>query len=313
MPLSRHRKALRDRPSTAASIEKYKSDLQQIVSTGLPEKMPQVLYHYTTWVGFSGIVSSQVFHARAHHCTNDSAELTSLDEILAEIAADLARRVASPLKGPLQAFLRDLPSRKIGKVGKVYLACFSVARDKAVQWERYADGGTGVCLGFKVLFDEKGPDSIASLPVVYDENLWRSALQERFQRVVACHDRFGRSHRGGYRTGSAAAWSALMQIAAIASISAKKPEWSQEEEWRTVLVDSEGEITPLLKADGSEYIELHLRQPPLRFVFDEVILGPRVQPSPLDGIGEARRVLERGGYTVEEMPPITVSATNLQP
>jgi len=311
MAHSRLRRHRRDQPVTPAAIAKYEAALDQVVNAGLPQRMPDVLFHYTTWQGFRGIASSQRMHARAHYCTNDPAELTSLDGILTEIATDLVRPVAPPLKRPLQSF-KDLPQLRIGNVAKVYLACFSVAKDSASQWRRYADEGKGVCLGFKVLHDEKPPSSkVATLPVVYDEEVWRSAVSERFNRVVDGHNRFGRRHRSGYSAGEASAWSALMRIAALASISAKKPEWSTEEEWRSVVIRAEGDFTPLFKPDGSEYIELQLRKPPLLLRFDEILLGPRQVLGEVDAISEARVVLERAGYASSEMPPINVSDVDL--
>jgi hypothetical protein len=310
---SAHRRAPERRAATRIALAKFEAELEAIVTAGLPAKMPDVLYHYTTWPGFRGIVSSQRVHARAHHCTNDPAELTSIDAILTDVAEGLERTVGAALRPPLNAFLRDLPGRKIAKAATVYLACFSVAKDKPSQWRSYADGGKGVCLGFKVLHDEHPPIgmTLASLPVAYDEDAWRTNVRERFRQVVDCHSRFGRQHHGAYSAGAPAVWSALMRIAAVASIGAKGPEWSSEEEWRTLVLDWGKEHTPLFKPDGSEYVELRLREPPLLFVFEEILLGPRQDLAEADAIAEARHVLEGAGYTAGEMPPIRVSSVDV--
>jgi Protein of unknown function (DUF2971) len=312
MPRPRRRRARGECPIGATALAQYEAELEAIVTSGLPEKMPDVLYHYTTWSGFRGIVSSQQFYFRAHHCTNDPAELTSVDDIMIRIAKDLLRTVAPPLRRPLIAFLRDLPGRGIGKVAKVYLACFSLARDKPSQWIAYADHGKGVCLGLGVLHGEKAPSpKLGSLPVNYDEDRWRSSVGEKFRRVIDCHDTFGRTYRKGHARGEAAAWNALMRIAALASIGAKKPAWSSEEEWRTMVLDHGGEFAPLRREDGSEYIALRLRNPPLRFAFDEILLGPRQEIREAGALSAARLVLEQGGYPEEEMPPIRISTVDL--
>lgn len=315
MPRSRRNTGRPQRPATPRALAQFQSDLDRIVTAGLPSRMPDVLYHYTTWGGFRGIVSSQQFHARIHRRTNDPAEIASLDEILTDIGTDLARTVTGPLREPLVAFLGDLPERRIGKIANVYLACFSVARDKASQWEAYADGGRGVCLGLRVLHDEKPPPHppyphLASMPVGYDEDAWRVAVRNKFQRVLACLARFGRRYKKGYAHGIPTAWSALMRIGAFASIQAKRPEFQSEEEWRTVAMDY-GELTPELKPDGSPYVPLVLREPPLRLVFAEIMLGPRQELAAADAIAAARSVLEDAGYSEDEVPPITVSVADI--
>jgi Protein of unknown function (DUF2971) len=304
--------------ATPTRLAKFEAELDRIVGDAappIPTKMPEVLYHYTTWPGFRGIVSNQYFFATAHHCTNDRAELTSIDATLTDIAEDLVRTVAPELRVPLNTFLRDLPTRKIAKQGTVYLACFSAARDSASQWHSYGNGGRGICLGLKILHDERLTDSrVATMPVVYDEGLWRETLRTKFQQVVSCHASLGRRYRTGYAKGNPGAWSALMRIAAIASLRAKGSAWSSEEEWRAVVLQwqhDEPRLVPKFQADGREYIELRLRDAPRRLAFAEILLGPRQELAADDAIAEARCALEAAGYTAEEMPPIIVSTVDL--
>ena len=314
MPVSRNRKARKGRNKRSASRPKYERQLDAIVIAGLPTKMPDVLQHYTTWAGFRGIVASQHFRARAHHCTNDTAELTSIDEILTEVATDLVNTSDPRSCDPLNRFLRDLPTRKISKEGTLYLSCFSVAKDKPSQWLSYAENGSGVCMGFKVLHHEKPPFGTArpsSMSVLYDEGAWRKIVAERFGQVLSRYEEFRRSSPDGRVVGEPAAWSALMRIAAVASLRAKKPLWASEEEWRILVLGRDTKQPRLLTPDGSEYIEMRLREPPLRFVFDEILLGPRQGKPHTEAIAEARAILEAAGYSGDEIPLIRVSTADL--
>jgi len=302
------------RPLTSTALARYEAEQDAIVRAEHPDtQMPDVLYHYTNWPGFRGIVSSQHFHARAHDSMKDTAEISSLDSIIMEVAEELVRAVAPPLRPPLEAVLLDWPNRRIAKIARIYLACFSIARDKPSQWRSYAAKGTGVCLGFRALRGEKPPNAqIAAMPVTYDDDeTWRARIRDRFGQVVTCHSRFGRHYRKGFLIGQAAAWSAFMRTAAIASIRAKKAAFASEEEWRVFLLDAEKLLTPLSRPDGTEYIELRLRAEPLRFVFTEILLGPRQELGDAQAIAAARRVLEEAGYAADEIPPISVSTIDV--
>src|SRR5262245_5237555 len=107
---------------------------------------PEVLYHYTTWKGAEGILTSQTFRATAHDCTNDKAELVSADAIIMEVSTDLRNSVRGAAAAALGLFLQGYPKLQVTQLKTLYLACFSIAQDDKEQWQKYGDNGGGVCL-----------------------------------------------------------------------------------------------------------------------------------------------------------------------
>src|SRR5258707_15401029 len=91
-------------------------------------EVPRVLYHYTSWEGAKGIISSQQFWATAHDCTNDQAELVSADSIIVEVAKELRKNAVGATAKVLDSFVAEYPKKQIARMITVCLACFSVAR-----------------------------------------------------------------------------------------------------------------------------------------------------------------------------------------
>ena len=137
---------------------------------------PPVLFHYTTWGGAQGILTSQRFWATAHDCTNDEAELISADDVIIEVARYLLKNATGAAAEVLRKF-EGYATLQVTRLISVCLTCFSVARDDEAQWRKYGDNGRGVCLGIRVL-NEPGPEdsSSALVKVDYSESSWRSDL-----------------------------------------------------------------------------------------------------------------------------------------
>jgi hypothetical protein len=197
-----------------------------------PAEAPNVLYHYTTWEGAAGIISSQRFWATAHDCTDDKAELLSADSIIVETARELRRNATHLAAEVLDSFLRDYTKEQVTRVMPIYLACFSILRDDSEQWRRYGDNGRGVCLGLRVLNEPKsqGPDlGDALIKVDYSEASWRENVRAHMGQVCSFL-----SYRNASPAGKKLALLALYRIAAFTSIMAKQPAWEVEQEFRLV-------------------------------------------------------------------------------
>ena len=165
-------------------LKKLDIDLDKIVEKAYEAERPPVLYHYTTWGGLEGILSTRKLWVTAHHCTNDPAELASTDSVALDVARELVQACSLASKVVperfIDRFLRDQLRDKV----VTYLACFSSARDKMSQWEKYADRARGVCLGIRLLQGqgEGAPDERefgkAWLKVDYCRKSWERKHRE---------------------------------------------------------------------------------------------------------------------------------------
>ena len=278
-----------------------------------PDKMPKTLYHYTTWAGAQGIISSQKFWATAHNCTNDRAELVAADEIIIKTARDLRRNAVYPAAGVLDLFLENYASEQVTLVIPVYLTCFSILRDNREQWRRYGEAGRGICLGVRILNETKAqvPELGDGLVRVdYSEVSWREKIKVNMGKVCSLL-----SYRYASMTHKKLALSALYRIAAFASIMAKQPVWEAEMEFRHVtIVHPNIQVEPKEREAGGRtirYLPVSLRDSGKQIVFAEIITGPN------QNVEVARErlnyVLSQAGYGLGDLEYPEIVASEVTP
>jgi hypothetical protein len=282
MPLSRRRGQRHlSRPSPQQPINLAAETIgiedifdRALRGTGVED--PPILYHYTTWEGAEGILRAQRFRATAHGCTNDPAELTSAD---AEILDSLRTReaVARPMaRKVLRLFLDTYPIARLSASPRVYLACFSTARDHEHQWREYGDRGRGVCLGLRLFGGVPHPTipgvATAFMPVDYRErivrteiNEWLAGFTERVDRMVdvELNWRIALDTLGV----QSAAW----------ALATKQPPWAPEREVRAIFLVREGHMVApevAFRPDGTEtrFIAVPVTRLP-RMPVEEFIVG----------------------------------------
>jgi len=308
---------LRSGPSrvlASADLGPFDSRLDQLVVEPFREDPPGVLYHYTTWAGAERILTTKQFWATAHDCTNDLAELTSADSVVLEVASEVESTVKGPARELIRLLLKHYSRSKVTEIAPVFLACFSEARDQDSQWEAYADKGRGLCLGIRVL-DEASPDpsvvGVSLLRVDYSESSWRQKITTGFEAVASEVSQLAVRHGSVPYRARALALNALYRIAAYAAITAKKPAWSREAEWRQVAVVRRGATVQIFerKSGGQtiRYLKLFLRRDGRPLVFDEIIIGSN-QDVAL-ATSRLRAILADAGYpnNYAELPRIATS------
>lgn len=283
-----------------------------IVHRTIYPKAPSVLYHYTNWGGAAGIVSSQHFHETAHDCTNDDHELLAAHEVITEIAKRLQRKARGAATRALYRFRNAYEELQINKMKTVYMACFSKARDDKEQWNRYGDCGRGVCLGIRIL-NEPVPNphntGSALIQVDYQRTSWETSVTKSFEEICSLLSTSQNTPRNIEQ-----GVSALYRIAAFASIRAKNPKWSVEQEVRHVTIVRDGvHLQPKVarRSDGSEkrYLDdIELRIGGKLLAFAEIIIGPNQDAN--KGRTRLLEMLSNAGYKTDaaEYPEITVSA-----
>jgi hypothetical protein len=314
------------------SLEEFDRSMDAAVNKPfIPAEPPDVPYHYTSWGGFEGILLDRAFRGTAHDCTNDPKELRAVDDI----ACAVAKRIrylpgGSGARAQLMTkFGKWFPDNTMSKTGKLYLACFTSARDEPTHWTEYANQGTGVCFGLRLLRNEAPPEEDpippadhplgrSTLQVDYDGRSCERRIEQGFMNVVAVYERFifGDSHTDDRDRARLLALGGLARVTGLAATGAKEAQWEDEHEWRHVAIPWRGsEPTPLsrLREDGTrvEYVMLPIRGPGRLLVLDEVIIGSKEDFA----TGEARvcEILTKAGYPSQDAPIPRISRSRLSP
>lgn len=146
--------------------------------------MEQLLYHYTDFLSFDGILNGRELRVNNVLNMNDTQEMelfisgifnAVLNRFSEEKDAEIIRQLKVMMDGIRSRFF-DFSA---------YAACFSEFRDDAAQWERYANRGKGVCLGFRRSMVEKlVGGAVALQKVFYQDNVDSHPLVERIYTLV---------------------------------------------------------------------------------------------------------------------------------
>jgi hypothetical protein len=297
---------MRTRPPPSETL---KARLERLTTDCLDPDPPEVLYHYTDWQGFCGIVKSRTIWHTAHDCTNDPGELRGADDQVRALALDMRGRTRRGDREVLDHFLSVFSGRSLSEIATVYIASHSTVRDNRHAWERYGRDGGGVCLGIRVLPEhfEEDPKVVIGRglhKVHYDLAIWRARVEEVFSKVLDLA--FDERRRGGEPSRvTQDAGLALLMIAARAAMAVKTPDWAEEAEWRqTALVAPTFPGKPLVRearGQSLRYLPLPARRGRMRLALDEVIVGPNSRPRET----EVLQQLRDSGYEPGELPRVT--------
>lgn len=237
-----------------------------------------MLYHYTEFVAFNGILKNAELRLNNILNMNDAQEMRLFMN-------GICSAVVSRVK---EAGLEKEKLRKIESYFKeelqeefhysAYAACFSEFRDDASQWERYGNVGQGVCIGFHEEMLEKMVGGAVSLHrVYYQDSVTEHELVESFYKLAMKKSTFEKD---------AAAFQELMDEAWVLSAAFKHPSFSSEKEVRLVVspfIANDFAIEPqyyIGKNRIKKYYPLNLNRMcdragiKLTDVIGEIIIGP---------------------------------------
>ncbi len=121
------------------------------------EEPPPILYHYTSFDGFLGILHRKAIWASSIMHLNDALEITFSLERFLQRAQKMATTPATDeqrlfLQG-LGNFLRERlavenPAYQRAQAVNCYVSSFCRKGDRLSQWRAYCPSGGGVCVGF---------------------------------------------------------------------------------------------------------------------------------------------------------------------
>ena len=144
----------------------------------------QLLYHYTDFVSFDGILNGRELRVNNVLNMNDAQEMELfISGIFTAVVKLLAQDDDERIIERLNVTMNMIQNRFFDY--SAYAACFSRFRDDAAQWERYANRGRGVCLTFQQSMLEKLAGGAVSLQkVFYQDNMESHPLVRRIYTLL---------------------------------------------------------------------------------------------------------------------------------
>ena len=236
-----------------------------------------MLYHYTDFTAFDGIIRCAELRLNNILNMNDASEMRLFMNGICKAVIERLRLSDEPVKmQEAEAFFLKEMEKEF--YYSAYAACFSKFRDDASQWERYGHYGQGVCIAFHEDMMEKMTGGAVSLQeVYYQEDMGEHRLVEDFYRTFSASEN---------ATENLPKLQSLMIEAWIQSAAFKHPSFASEKESRLVaspFIKSDFAIEPqyhVSKGRIKKYYPLDLNQMCNRHnmkfsdLVGEIIIGP---------------------------------------
>ncbi len=208
--------------------------IQEITEKLFSDKPSETIYHYTTFSGLLGIISSGALWASDIRYMNDSAELNHMVTLLRE-EVDERITLGHPNPKLLNQFL-DWIKGRVTNGHMLFAGSFRANGNLLSQWRGYSEIGKGVSIGFdpSVILTCARKQSFMVGKCIYDRRQQRNLIQQVVNAVedlavTSCTEHDCRDDAVFAKVFEQIE-SDLLRIAAIL----KHPSFEEEEEWRIV-------------------------------------------------------------------------------
>lgn len=186
-------------------------------------KMSLILYHYTEYVAFDGILNKGILRLNNILNMNDASEMHFFINAILELVVKELRnnnKIAAALM--TEKIIKEEMEQEF--YYSAYAACFSRYKDDASQWERYGRSGSGVCIGF----DEENLKklmgrSLSLQQVFYEADVANHEVVKELYRVASMDEYDEAKVRE------------IMDLAWVHSAAFKHPSFASENEVRMVV------------------------------------------------------------------------------
>lgn len=185
-----------------------------------------MLYHYTDFAAFDGIIRCAELRLNNILNMNDAAEMRLFmngicKAVIEKLSVD---KEYEKIQETEEFFQKELEEEFRYSA---YAACFSRYRDDAAQWERYGHMGQGVCIAFHEELMQKMVGGAVSLQeVYYQEDMREHRLVEDFYQLIRRSENFSSDLQQ---------LQSLMDEAWLQSAAFKHPSFASEREFRLVI------------------------------------------------------------------------------
>ncbi|MGN0432208.1 MAG: DUF2971 domain-containing protein [Lachnospiraceae bacterium] len=185
-----------------------------------------MLYHYTDFAAFDGIIKCAELRLNNILNMNDAAEMRLF---MNGICKAVIEKLDSDDESQRSSEAEDFFQRELEKEFhySAYAACFSKYRDDAAQWERYGHLGQGVCIAFhEDLLQKMIAGSVFLKEVYYQADMREHWLVDEFYRLIKESADFSENLPKLHN---------LMNDAWVQSAAFKHPSFASEREFRLVV------------------------------------------------------------------------------
>lgn len=264
------------------------------------------IYHYTDWNGLRGILQSQQLRCFSHLTQKDRTEFIYSLNFARQVARDMQGHADQAVRN-FAACLDDIFTKyRIEDYLDFYICSFTTHRDDEDHWQCYGRQGTGFAIGFShALFQ---PTVLTVLPRAIDNQLIgriiygdSKALYRHRRSIEKAADIFSKAVRqnAAIMSGSIEArFANTMCRELLASqlvwncLTAKKQEYSVEQEIRLVVMGTQASFGTDIKPGERPYIETGL---PLKAagMIPEILIG---RSAPSDSKEKVKELLDQLEY-----------------
>ena len=150
-----------------------------VISQEMPERVPDILYHYTDSDGLIGILTSGKIWTTEIHYLNDKSEIQlAFKYIRNEIESQKKGKDKMRTDEELDIMLEAL---SVVEEVNMSVASFTENGDQLSQWRGYSEVGNGYSLGFygqELLKNINRNPNYRLLPCIYDEDIQLQMVEE---------------------------------------------------------------------------------------------------------------------------------------
>jgi hypothetical protein len=267
--------------------------LQNLLSE---DYVPEVLYHYTSHAGLTGIVEHRALWATNIQCLNDEREYGLARSIAVTIASELLELARGQATEPLwETCLTELQQLE---PSKVYVASLSSHPDQLSQWRGYCPNANGYSFGV-------ASSDLSTPPVfpefllarcIYDGPTQHNLVRLFLERIIRDEVSRARRRRAGTRSNQMS--ESVRSLFPILAPVLKDVAFREEGEWRLIAPAVETTDPRVRFRPGKSYIVPFLEAPIARtgtWHIPEIVIGP----SPIQDVTKSsvETLLSRFGVT----------------